>query len=196
MSKKQIEYLNHIKKQKIFIKIIQVSIAILFFIIWEVMAKLEIINSFITSSPTEIIKTIFGLFKSGELFHHIWVTLSEALIAFFIVGIVSILISIILYENKTLSKIVDPYLTILNSLPKVALGPILIIWRGANKKRIILMAVLISIIGFVLISTITNTNPIIDISTVPNISSIDNSFISIIVAIPKHNKIIPPKYYK
>ena len=68
------------------------------------------------------------------------------MIAFFITGIVSVFVSILLYRSETLSRIVDPYLTILNSLPKVALGPILIIWIGANKRSIIVMAILISII--------------------------------------------------
>ena len=78
----------------------------------------------------------------------------EVLIAFVITFIMSIIISIILYESEYLSKVFDPYLTMLNSLPKVALGPIIIIWVGANIKSIILMAVLISLI--VSIQTIYN----------------------------------------
>ncbi len=146
MSDKQIEYLKKIKREKILIRLIQIFIVLFFLIIWEVLSKKGIINSFITSSPSKIIKTLINLYQNGELFKHIWVTLSETLIAFFITGIISIIFSILLYRSNTFSKILDPYLTILNSLPKVALGPIMIIWIGANKKSIILMAILISLI--------------------------------------------------
>ena len=80
------------------------------------------------------------------MFYHIYITIKETLIAFTITTLLSLLISIILYNNRFLYKVFDPYLTILNSLPKVALGPIIIIWIGANIKGIITMAILISIV--------------------------------------------------
>ena len=81
---------------------------------------------------------------------HIWITLKEILISFFIGGLIGILISAILWLSPTLSKVLDPYLTILNSLPKVSLGPIIIIWAGANQNSIILMALLISVISTII----------------------------------------------
>ena len=129
-----------------FIKFVQIFIAVLILGIWEIFARLGLIDTFITSYPSKVFMTIVNLFKSGNLFNHIFVTLVETLIAFFITGVISIIVSIILYRSETVSKIIDPYLTILNSLPKVALGPILIIWIGANKRSIVMMAVLISII--------------------------------------------------
>lgn len=159
-SEKQKKFIRRYKRKKIFIKFLQFFIGIAFLLIWEFLAREGFINSFITSYPSKIFNTICNLFKSGELFHHIFVTLSETLIAFFITGIVSIIIAILLFKSETLSKIIDPYLTIFNSLPKVALGPVLIIWVGANNRSIILMAILISII--VSIQSITvglkNTN--------------------------------------
>ena len=150
----QYKYIKSIKRKKILVLLSQILISIIFFIIWELLARYKVINSFIFSSPSRIIKTIINLFKNNNLIYHIWVTSYETIIAFIITFIISLIISIILYESWFLSKVFDPYLTMLNSLPKVALGPILIIWVGANTKSIILMAILISLI--VSIQTIYN----------------------------------------
>lgn len=146
MSKRQELFLKKYRHKQVFIKFVQIFLAVFILGVWELLARLGLIDTFITSEPSKIFLTIINLFKEGNLLEHIWVTLSETLIAFFITGIVSVFVSILLYRSETLSRIVDPYLTILNSLPKVALGPILIIWIGANKRSIIVMAILISII--------------------------------------------------
>lgn len=146
ISKEQKQYLKKIKTKKILILIAQLLISILIIILWQILASKNIINKFITSSPLDILKTLKTLYINDNLFYHIWITVKETLLSFSITTILSLLIAIILYNFKTLSQILDPYLTILNSLPKVALGPIIIIWVGANTKSIITMAVLISII--------------------------------------------------
>ena len=151
------EYKNYIKKLKINkckIMLCQILIAVLFIVIWQILADKNLINTFITSSPKNIINTLISLYNQNNLFLHIWVSVKETIIAFLITSIISIIIAIILYNFNFLSKVLDPYLTILNSLPKVALGPIIIIWIGANTKSIITISVLISII--VSIQTIYN----------------------------------------
>ncbi len=143
------EYKNFIKKkkkEKRNIIIIQFLITFLFILLWELLARKNIINSFITSSPSNIIKTLINLYNQNNLFVHILITIKEIIISFIITSTTSLLISTLLYNYKTISIIVDPYLTILNSLPKVALGPLIIICFGANAKSIIIMAILISII--------------------------------------------------
>lgn len=92
-----------------------------------------------------IINTLIGL-NNQDLFGHIFVTVYETLISFGIGTLIGILIATILWWNNYLYKILDPYLTVLNSLPKVALGPIIIIWCGSGIQSIILMALLISVI--------------------------------------------------
>lgn len=145
MLSNQQKYIKKIKREKILVLFTQIFIAVSIFVIWEILAKLNIINTFITSSPSRIIKTIITL-SSDNLIVHIFTTLSETIIAFLICTILSLLISILLYKSSFVSKVCDPYLTLLNSLPKVALGPVIIIWLGANIKSIIMMAILISII--------------------------------------------------
>jgi len=140
------DYLKKIKRKKIIITVFQILIISLFIIIWESLARTNLINTFLSSSPTEVIKTTINLFKTNNLFNHIWVTLYETLISFLIASIFGFIIASILWWNDILAKIIDPYLTILNSLPKVALGPLIIIWVGANTNSIIFMALMISLI--------------------------------------------------
>ncbi len=132
-------------KNKI-ILLIQISIIILFIILWQYLSDNKVINSFIFSSPKKILIEIYNLYVNNNLFIHIYTTLKEIIISFILGFIISFTISIILYLSNTLYKIIDPYLNILNSLPKISLGPILIIIFGANTKTIIIMALLINII--------------------------------------------------
>ncbi len=134
------------KRQKFFIIFVQFLIVIGFFLGWEYLAQNKIINSFIFSSPSRIMETLQGLIITGELWEHILTTLYETILAFTIGISAGFVIAIILYEFPILAKIIDPFLTMINSLPKVALGPIIIIWAGANTKSIIVMALLINLI--------------------------------------------------
>lgn len=146
MNKEHLTYLKKLKKEKIIVISSQLIILIGFIITWELLSTYKIINPFIFSSPSKIIETIKNLFISYDLVHHILTTLYETLIAFTLGITLSFLIAIILYEFKIINKIIDPYLTMLNSLPKVALGPLIIIIAGANTKSIIVMALLINLI--------------------------------------------------
>lgn len=139
-------YLKKIKRKNLLIRIAQVLIISLFIILWQLLADFKLINTFIFSSPKNILSTIISLFNQGNLFKHIWITIYETIISFSLGTIIGTIIATILWWNNTLAKIFDPYLTILNSLPKVAMGPIIIIWVGAGIKSIILMALLISTI--------------------------------------------------
>ena len=150
MSKEALKIIKKQKIQKIFILLTQITIVITFLLLWELLSQKKIINPFIFSRPSLIIKTIFNLAKSGNLLTHILTTLNETIIAFIIGITLGFIIAIILYELPTLAKIIEPFLTMLNSLPKVALGPIIIIWTGANTKSIIVMALLINLIVSIL----------------------------------------------
>jgi len=121
-------------------------IIVIFLIIWQLLAELKIINTFIFSSPKKVVETIISLYNNKNLFSHIWVTIYETVLSFSIATILGTIIAAILWWFKNVQKVIEPYLTILNSLPKVALGPIIIIWFGAGIKSIIFMALLISLI--------------------------------------------------
>ena len=148
------EYLRKITFNKILVHIVQFLIIILFLFMWEYLSSNNIINSFVYSSPSKAFRTIYSLYLDGSLFNHIWVTVYETFISFSLATILGTIIAIILWYSEFLYKVFDPYLTVINSLPKVALGPIIIIIFGANINSIIIMALLISLI--VTISNVYN----------------------------------------
>ncbi|MBE6160112.1 MAG: ABC transporter permease [Lactobacillales bacterium] len=139
-------YLRKIRKNNFLVKFFQIFLLIFIILLWQFLADKELINTFITSSPKEIIETLINLHKTNNLYQHIWTTIYETLISFALGTLLGCVIASILWWNKFIAKIVDPFLTVLNSLPKVALGPIIIIWFGAGIKSIIIMSLLISLI--------------------------------------------------
>lgn len=119
-------------------------ILIFFLGLWELASSQGWINSFLASSPRLVVKTILELLQSNDLWQHVGITVFETLLSFFIATFLGISIGALLWWNPTLAKIIDPYLTVCNSLPKVALGPLIIIWVGASTHSIIFMALLIA----------------------------------------------------
>ena len=138
-------YLKNKKRNKNIILFFRIFIVLFFLIVWEILAKTEIINPFLTSSPSKVITTIIDLYKQNNLFKHIGTTFYETIASFSIASIIGLVVASILWSNNTISKILDPYLTVLNSLPKVSLGPLIIIWIGANTNSIIFMTLLITV---------------------------------------------------
>ena len=154
MDKKEIslerkQYLKKIKQKKYLILLTQISILVGFLALWEFLANKNIIDSFITSQPSRILTTFLNL-SSNDLLKHIWVTSYETIVGFLLGTVLGIIIAIILWWSNFLSKVSEPFLVILNSLPKVALGPIIIIWVGAGTPAIIVMAIAISLIVTIL----------------------------------------------
>lgn len=140
------QYLRKIKLHKFLVRFTQIIIIAFLVILWQIGADLGWINTFISSSPKAAVNTIISLYNDGVLFHHIWVTFYEVVISFIIGTLLGLIIATLLWRFEFLSKVLDPYLTVLNSLPKVSLGPIIIIIAGAGTKSIILMALFISVI--------------------------------------------------
>ncbi len=139
-------YLKKEKKKKCIILISQILLLFAFIGLWELLTSLNLIDSFIMSSPSRIIAQTINLFQTGNLMFHIWVTLKEAIISFILATGLGTLIAIVLWWSEYTRKILEPYIVVLNSLPKIALGPIIIIWFGAGTQSIIVMAILITII--------------------------------------------------
>lgn len=146
MSENQKKYIKKLKKKKIIIIFIQIFIVVAFILAWEYLANKNIINTFVFSKPSKILNTLINLAIENNLFNHISTTLIEILIAFSLGILLGFIIAIILYQFPIINEIVDPFLTMINSLPKVALGPLIIIIAGANTKSIIIMALLINLI--------------------------------------------------
>lgn len=143
-------YLRTVKRKKISIQVCRVLLLILFLIVWEYTATNHIINDFIFGSPSRLFTTFLSMLQDGSLVHHIKITLFETLTGFIIVILGSLLIATLFWWNPTISKILEPYLVVLNALPKSALAPVLIVWLGANKLTIIVCACSVAIFGSIL----------------------------------------------
>ena len=132
------------------VTLVRILIFLAFLLIWEASARLNLIDAFIFSSPTRVAETFLSMAADGSIFRHTGITLLETLISFFLVFAVSILISVLLWMSRSLSRILEPYLVVLNSLPKSALAPLLIVWLGANMRTIIVAGMSVAVFGSIL----------------------------------------------
>lgn len=143
------KYLKKLKIEKVAVIFTQIILVVGFIAIWEILANKGVIDSFIMSSPSRIVKTFLNL-AQNDLLNHIRVTCIETIIGFLLGTFLGSIIAIILWWSKFISKVSEPFLVVLNSLPKVALGPIIIIWVGAGMPAIIVMALAISLVVTIL----------------------------------------------
>ena len=148
-----LEQKHYLRTQKRNLHIIQYSrILLLIFLLslWEISARLNILDSFIFSSPSQILNKMFEMLKDGSLVNHISITLTETLVSFALVTLLGIIFAVILWTFPRLSSILEPYLVVLNSLPKSALAPLLIVWLGSNMRTIIIAGISVAIFGSIL----------------------------------------------
>ncbi|SHJ97907.1 NitT/TauT family transport system permease protein [Clostridium cavendishii DSM 21758] len=144
-----LEHDKFLKKEKFYkikLTITRLGILLIFFALWEIAGDLKWIDPFLTSTPSRILKSIIKFYSEGSLFRHIYITLYETVLGFILGTLLGSLIAVILWWSDFLSKVLDPYLVVLNALPKVALAPIIIFWVGNGITAIIVIALLISII--------------------------------------------------
>lgn len=143
-------YLDGIRREKIRVNCARVLILVIFIAVWEVCAQSGIINDFIFSSPSRIMKCFVSMCADGSLFRHVWVTLYETFISFFLVIGIGLTAAVLMWLSRSFSKIIEPYIVVLNSLPKSALAPILIVWLGNNIRTIIISAISVAVFGTIL----------------------------------------------
>lgn len=149
-SKEHLLYLKKRKRSQIFIWCARISLLAIILCVWELVAFFKLADPFIISSPTRILRAIADLYKNGLLFYHIGITLGETLLGFTIAIVGGSLIALLLWWSDAIRKILEPYVVVLNSLPKIALGPIIIVWFGTGTKAIIFMTVIVGIIVVIL----------------------------------------------
>ena len=142
------------KKEKHIILAARTLLFVLFMGLWEISSDLGWIDSFIFSSPSKITLCFLEMLKNRSLFLHIGITLYETFISFILVILLSILAAILLWYSKKLSEILEPYLVVLNSLPKSALAPLLIVWLGANDVPFVVAGMSVAIFGSVINSVL------------------------------------------
>ncbi|GAF15864.1 hydroxymethylpyrimidine ABC transporter, transmembrane component [Bacillus sp. JCM 19046] len=139
-------YLQSKRKEKRSVRLVQITILILFFSFWELAARMTWIDPLLFSMPTRVLSLLYEHIMAGTLWLHASVTMFETVLGFLLGTIVGTCLAALLWWSTTLAKIVDPFLVILNSMPKVAIGPILIVGIGPNMGSIIAMGMLVSVI--------------------------------------------------
>lgn len=146
MSLEQVNFLEKLQRRKIAIFIIQWAILIGFFLLWEVAARWNWIDPFIFSQPSRMIHAFIQMLSDGSLFRHIGTTLWETVVGFLLATVIGTITAVVLWWNTFISDVLEPYLVVLNSLPKTALAPIIIVWLGNNQTSIIFVALLTSVV--------------------------------------------------
>lgn len=177
-SREHLVYLRAQQKTTLFINAMRIAILVSFLLIWELLAKYGVIDSFLMSSPSRVVKTIKNLITANNLWIHVYTTLIETVAGFLIATAIGTLIAILLWWSESLRKISEPYLIVLNSLPKIALGPIIIVWFGSGIRSIIFMAIIITII--VTIITMQNAFLSTDKGKIMLLKSMDASKLQIL----------------
>lgn len=122
----------------------------LFLTAWELSTRMHLIDPFIFSSPSRVAQTLLEMSRDGTIFRHTGITLYETLLSFLLVILVSFLTATVLWFSSTISEILEPCLVILNSLPKSALAPLLIVWLGANTRTIIVAGMSVAVFGSII----------------------------------------------
>lgn len=139
-------YIQSLKLEKRWVHFYQIIIFLVFFSSWEFLSRIQWIDPLIFSSPAKITTLLIDKIQDGTLITHIGVTLTETVFGFILGTLLGTILAAILWWSPFLSKILDPYLVILNAMPKVALGPVLIVALSPGYPSIIAMGAIISVI--------------------------------------------------
>lgn len=140
------QYLDCLHRRRRFVSLARAAIFVALVVLWEVAARLNWINAFIFSYPSQIVTVLARMVADGSLWRHVAWTMSETVIGFTAGTLMGTIVAVILWWSATISRILDPYLVVINSIPKIALGPIFIVWLGTSMPAIVAMALAISVI--------------------------------------------------
>ncbi len=139
-------YLKKLKLKRALVILVRWFILLAALAVWEILALFKVIDPFITSSPSRVVKTIVSLYREKTLFYNIGVTLAETFTGFAAAVIIGYAVAVALWMSETARAVLEPYIVVLNSLPKIALGPLIIIWIGTGYTAIVFMTVIVSVI--------------------------------------------------
>jgi len=151
----QQEYIRNEQFHKRKVAVVRVMLLVLLLAVWELCAELEIIDDFIFSSPSRVLCCFWRMAADGSIWPHIGITLLETFVSFGLVVGTGLLAAVILWSSRSVSEILEPYLVVLNSLPKSAMAPVLIVWLGSNPKTIVVTGILIAVFGSILTLTVS-----------------------------------------
>lgn len=150
ISPQQKRFLLAHHKHHHFVSLTRLLLLFLFLGIWELSARVGWIDTFFFSSPSGIVQYLYQMFLDHSIFHHIGITLFETILSFLLVTVLSLVLATLLWYRHSLSEILEPYLVVLNALPKSALAPLLIVWLGTGTNTIIVAGISVAIFGSII----------------------------------------------
>lgn len=150
VSQNQLDFLETEKYHRFKIRVIRSMLLVLLLALWELLAEFDVIDSFIFSSPSRIFRCFLQMAGDGSIFLHTAVTLLETVVSFCLVVVIAVAAAVLLWASRSLAEILEPYLVMLNSLPKSAMAPLLLVWLGNNMRTIIVAAVSVAVFGSIL----------------------------------------------
>ncbi|MFD1956770.1 ABC transporter permease [Paenibacillus thailandensis] len=140
-----LRYLSRQKRNRWLVQLSRLAVLAVFLGLWELAASLRWIDPMLTSQPSRLVTSFWELATAGNLWHHTGVTALETIIGLAISMTVGMLIAVLFWWSTYASSVLEPYMVVLNALPKVAFGPIFYIWLG-DRYSVYGMAIAISII--------------------------------------------------
>lgn len=150
LSKTQLSYLKARSRHKRLVLLGQIILFLLFVGTWEITARTGLLNDFIFSSPSRMAACFIQMAEDLSIFRHIGITLAETIGSFLLVMLIGLFFAMLLWLSPALSELLEPYLVMLNSLPKSALAPVLIVWLGNNIKTIVVAAISVAVFGSIM----------------------------------------------
>lgn len=147
---RQEQFIHQHKKFHLLITLAQVGLFLLLLGLWELAARLEWIDSFFFCSPSIVVKCFFRMLVGEELLLHLGFSLLEITISFVLIFFISFVVAILLWYYLALSRVLEPFLVVLNALPKSALAPLFIVWIGTGSKTIIVAGISVALFGSII----------------------------------------------
>ncbi|AIQ41913.1 ABC transporter permease [Paenibacillus sp. FSL R5-0912] len=184
LEQKHADYRKKKLRRKTQVLIVRGSILILFFVLWEAGARLGWIDELLFSYPTKVFRQIWDDMVSGSLWPHLGMTVGETVVGFILGTLLGTLLAVIIWWSPFLSAVLDPYMVVFNSMPKVALGPIFIVMFGAGFTAIVVTTLSITVI----ITTLVVYNSFCSVD--PNLVKVVRSFGA--SRVQEFNKVILP----
>jgi NitT/TauT family transport system permease protein len=145
VSERHAQFLRALRRRQTTVVVVQFAVLAAFLGLWQLAATWRIIDPFITSQPSAIMQKLAELASDGSLGYNVAITVIETLAGFAIGTVAGIAIAGLFWWWDFLSDVADPYVVVLNATPKMALGPVFIIWLGATLTAVIALAVSISL---------------------------------------------------
>ena len=139
LSPQRAAWLRARRRRQTAVRTAQICLLPAFLLLWEAAARLAWIDPFIFSSPSRAAASLASLWRSGDLWLHLGTSCLETAAGFTLGTLLGAAAAVVLWWSDFASAVLNPYLVVLNALPKTALGPIFIVWMGAGAGSIIAM---------------------------------------------------------